>query len=85
MTSARTRPAAPGVSAACAAAPAVEATSLRAQDAIFFRDPKGEDLLTAGRIAVFGAPNGAARLRSMPVRGRSRITVADGALTSPGS
>ena len=41
---------------------AIAGAAVRAQDASVFRDPKARELLTAGPVAVFGAPNGAARL-----------------------
>src|SRR5215212_9033218 len=54
--------------------------SVAAQDATFFRDPKAKELFSSGRIAVTGGPNGLARLRSLLLKGQSRIAGGDGAL-----
>lgn len=47
---------------------------------MFFRDAKAKELFESGRIAIFGAPGGIARLRSIALRGTSRIRAADGEL-----
>jgi hypothetical protein len=49
---------------------------------VFVHDVKAGDLLTAARVALFGGPGGAARLRSMRFKGQSRFPAEGGSLLS---
>lgn len=69
-----------GCSGCSALLAAISVVSLAAQDAGSYRDAKAKDLFNNGRIAITGGPNGLSRLRSMRLKGRSKIEAANGVM-----
>jgi hypothetical protein len=54
--------------------------SITAQDATFYRDTKARDLFDRARVMIFGGPGGHSRLRSLTLKGASRLPGANGEL-----
>src|SRR5438046_2774552 len=51
-----------------------------AQEPAEFADARARDLITQARIAISGGPGGVARLRSLSLKGQSRIPESGGGL-----